>query len=61
MATFPGERKAHKVEFFSTATDLQDKFKMLSSKKADAIFHAAAVGDFSFGRVFEPNEAEQTF
>jgi phosphopantothenoylcysteine synthetase/decarboxylase len=57
MATFPGERKAHKVELFSTAADLQEKFRLLSGKKADAIFHAAAVGDFSFGRVFEPNEA----
>lgn len=57
VATYPGERKAHKVEQFSTAADLQQKFKALSGKKADAIFHAAAVGDFSFGRVFEPNEA----
>jgi phosphopantothenoylcysteine decarboxylase/phosphopantothenate--cysteine ligase len=57
MATYPGERKAQKVEQFSTAADLRKKFKLLSSKKADAIFHAAAVGDFAFGRVFEPNEA----
>src|SRR3984957_12649458 len=57
MATFPGERKAHKVELFSTAADLQEKFRLLSGKKADAIFLAVAVGDFSFGRVFEPNEA----
>jgi phosphopantothenoylcysteine decarboxylase/phosphopantothenate--cysteine ligase len=57
MATYPGERKAHKVEQFSTAADLREKFKALSRKKADAIFHAAAVSDFSFGRVFEPNEA----
>ncbi|HEY3761307.1 MAG TPA: phosphopantothenoylcysteine decarboxylase [Verrucomicrobiae bacterium] len=56
MATYPGERKAHKVEQFSTAADLHDKFKTLSGKKADAIFHAAAVGDFAFGRIFEPGE-----
>lgn len=56
MATFPGERKAQKVELFSTGTDLGEKINLLSEKKVDAIFHAAAVGDFSFGRVFEPGE-----
>ncbi|HEY1662190.1 MAG TPA: phosphopantothenoylcysteine decarboxylase [Verrucomicrobiae bacterium] len=57
MSTFPGERKAQRVEHFSTAADLNEKFKALSGKKADAIFHAAAVGDFSFGRIFEPGDA----
>jgi phosphopantothenoylcysteine decarboxylase/phosphopantothenate--cysteine ligase len=36
---------------------LRDKLKTLSAKKVDGIFHAAAVSDFSFGRIFEPNEA----
>lgn len=57
MATFPGERKAQRVESFSTTADLLEKFKVLSAKKADAIFHAAAVSDFTVGRIFEPNEA----
>ena len=57
MSTFPGERMAQKIEPFSTAANLQEKFKLLAAKKTDAIFHAAAVGDFSVGRIFEPNEA----
>ena len=29
----------------------------MSAKKVDAIFHAAAVSDFAFGRIFTPNES----
>lgn len=54
-AVYAGERKAQRVEFFSTAADLREKLKSLSAKKVDGIFHAAAVGDFAFGRVFEPD------
>ena len=56
-AVYAGERKAQRVESFTTTTDLRDKLKTLSAKKVDGIFHAAAVSDFSFGRIFEPNEA----
>lgn len=59
QATYAGERRAKRVEFFSTAADLRAKFKALSAKKADAIFHAAAVSDFSFGRVFAPDAANK--
>ena len=57
QATYAGERRAKKVEFFSTTADLRAKLKALSAKKADAIFHAAAVSDFSFGRIFAPDAA----
>jgi phosphopantothenoylcysteine decarboxylase/phosphopantothenate--cysteine ligase len=53
MATYSGERKAQRAEIFSTTADLREKLKLLSTKKADAIFHAAAVNDFTFGRIFE--------
>ena len=53
-AVHAGERKAQRVEVFTTATDLREKLKSL--KKMDGIFHAAAVGDFAFGRIFEPGE-----
>ncbi len=56
-ATFPGERKAQRVELFSTTADLRGKFEALSGKRVDAIFHAAAVSDFTIGRIFEPNGA----
>ena len=29
----------------------------LAAKRVDAIFHAAAVSDFAFGRIFTPNES----
>jgi phosphopantothenoylcysteine decarboxylase/phosphopantothenate--cysteine ligase len=55
QATFAGERRAQRVESFSTTADLRAKLKTLAAKKTDAIFHAAAVGDFSFGRIFSPD------
>jgi phosphopantothenoylcysteine synthetase/decarboxylase len=58
-ATYSGERKAQRVEIFSTAADLRTKLKAFSSKKVDAIFHAAAVGDFTFGRIFAPDAANK--
>jgi phosphopantothenoylcysteine synthetase/decarboxylase len=57
MATCPGERKAQLVKIFSTTADLRAKLKSLSDKKTDAIFHAAAVSDFSFGKIFTPGES----
>jgi phosphopantothenoylcysteine decarboxylase/phosphopantothenate--cysteine ligase len=59
MATYSGERKAQRVEMFTTAADLGAKLKLLSPKRPDAIFHAAAVGDFSFGRIFAPDAANK--
>jgi phosphopantothenoylcysteine decarboxylase/phosphopantothenate--cysteine ligase len=56
-ATYSGERRAQRVEIFTTTTNLRQKLKAVSSKKVDAIFHAAAVSDFAFGRIFTPNES----
>ena len=57
MATHGGERRAQRVETFTTAADLREKLKAVSSKKVDAIFHAAAVGDFAFGRIFTTDKS----
>ncbi len=51
-ATYAGERKAQSVKVFSTTADLRAKLKSFSGKKVDAIFHAAAVSDFTFGKMF---------
>lgn len=51
-ATWPGERKAQSVQVFSTTRDLRAKLKALSRRKVDAIFHASAVSDFGFGKMF---------
>jgi phosphopantothenoylcysteine synthetase/decarboxylase len=56
-ATYSGERRAQCVETFTTTADLRGKLKVMSSKKVDAIFHAAAAGDFMFGKIFAPGES----
>ena len=56
MAVYAGMRKAQRVESFTTTADLREKLKLLSTKKTDAVFHAGAVSDFTFGRIFEANE-----
>lgn len=54
-AVYGGERKAQRVEGFTTTADLREKLKALATKKVDGIFHAAAVSDFGIGRIFEPD------
>ena len=51
-ATWPGERRARSVKTFTSTADLRAKLKAFSGKKVAAIFHAAAVSDFTFGQVF---------
>jgi phosphopantothenoylcysteine decarboxylase/phosphopantothenate--cysteine ligase len=51
-ASYAGERKAQSVKTFSTTADLRVKLKSFSGKKVDAIFHTAAVNDFTFGKMF---------
>jgi phosphopantothenoylcysteine synthetase/decarboxylase len=51
-ATWPGERRAQTIKIFTSTKDLRAKLKWFSRKKVDAIFHAAAVSDFSFGKIF---------
>ncbi|HEV2392542.1 MAG TPA: phosphopantothenoylcysteine decarboxylase [Verrucomicrobiae bacterium] len=52
QATWRGERRAQHVETFTTTADLQDRLRGLSSQAVDAVFHVAAVSDFSFGKVW---------
>ena len=56
-ATYAGERRAQSVKVFSTTADLRAKLKSFSGKKVDAIFHAAAVSDFTFGQMFTRDAA----
>ena len=56
-ATYAGERRAQSVKVFSTTADLRAKLKSFSGKKVDAIFHAAAVSDFAFGKMFTRDAA----
>jgi phosphopantothenate---cysteine ligase (CTP) len=52
QATHCGDRKAQRVERFSTTANLLEKFRSLSTKNVDAVFHAAAVSDFTFGKIW---------
>ena len=56
-ATWPGERRAQSVKSFSSTKDLRAKLKSFSGKKVDAIFHASAVSDFTFGKMFTRDAA----
>jgi phosphopantothenoylcysteine decarboxylase/phosphopantothenate--cysteine ligase len=51
-ASYPGERRAQRIETFTTTGDLRMKLESRAGKSVDAVFHAAAVSDFSFGKVW---------
>jgi phosphopantothenoylcysteine decarboxylase/phosphopantothenate--cysteine ligase len=56
LATYRGERQARKVETFTTTKDLHARLKKLSGEAPDGVFHAAAVSDFTFGKVWRRAE-----
>lgn len=52
QATWRGERHAKSVETFTTTADLRERLARLAARPVDAVFHAAAVSDFSFGKIW---------
>jgi phosphopantothenoylcysteine synthetase/decarboxylase len=52
QATWRGERGATRVETFTTTDNLRLRLRALADESWDAVFHAAAVSDFTFGKVF---------
>jgi len=52
LATHGGERRAQSVQTFTTTTDLRERLRALSKLDVGAVFHAAAVSDFTFGKVW---------
>lgn len=52
QATYSGECRANDVQFFTTTQDLLERLKALGQPGVDAVFHAAAVSDFTFGKVW---------
>lgn len=52
QATWRGERAAEQVETFTTTADLAERLHRFAADSIDAVFHAAAVSDFIFGRTF---------
>lgn len=51
QATWHGERHVRQAETFTTTADLRDRLHRLAGQAVDAVFHAAAVCDFGFGKV----------
>src|SRR5437773_4194873 len=52
-ATYRGEQAAQEIETFTTTADLAQRLEKLSPSTFDAVFHAAAVSDFAFGKIWE--------
>ncbi len=52
QATWRGERRAQRVETFSTTDDLRGRLRGLAARSAEAVFHASAVSDFRFGKIW---------
>jgi phosphopantothenate---cysteine ligase (CTP) len=52
QASWRGERHAARVETFATTADLRERLSALSGQHVEAVFHAAAVSDFSFGKLW---------
>ena len=57
QSTWGGERRADSVETFSTTADLQERLERHSGEGIEALFHAAAVSDFTFGKIWEREES----
>ena len=53
QATHRGERQATRVEPFTTTANLLEKFQALAAPGVGAVFHAAAVSDFTFGKIWQ--------
>ena len=47
-----GRRRAERVETFATTADLREWLESLASQSVNAVFHAAAVSDFTFGKIW---------
>jgi phosphopantothenate---cysteine ligase (CTP) len=56
QATYCGERKALRVKTFSTTADLSQQLQALTPLDIGAVFHAAAVSDFTFGKIWLRSE-----
>lgn len=56
QATYCGASKAMRIKPFSTTADLLEKLQTLAQLDIGAVFHAAAVSDFTFGKIWLRSE-----
>jgi phosphopantothenate---cysteine ligase (CTP) len=52
QSAYRGELRAASVENFTTTANLRERLQALGQGRVDAVFHAAAVSDFTFGKVW---------
>jgi phosphopantothenoylcysteine decarboxylase/phosphopantothenate--cysteine ligase len=52
QATYCGECKAQRIEEFTTTANLLEHIRSLSMQQVEAVFHASAVSDYTFGRIW---------
>ncbi|MBP9902637.1 MAG: phosphopantothenoylcysteine decarboxylase [Verrucomicrobiota bacterium] len=51
-STYSGTRNVKQLERFTTTADLTEKLHTLARQNIGAVFHAAAVSDFRFGKIW---------
>jgi phosphopantothenate---cysteine ligase (CTP) len=52
QATFRPEAHVQRIEFFATTSDLEERLRAAAQSTPRAVFHAAAVSDFKFGKIW---------
>ena len=52
QASYRRERQSRRVESFTTTASLRDHLQAMAGQPVDAVFHAAAVSDFGFGKIW---------
>lgn len=52
QATYLGARDARHIERFTTTANLMEKLQALAGQDIGGVFHAAAVSDFRFGKIW---------
>ncbi len=57
QSTHRGDQQAQEIIPFTTTADLRERLKVLAARRIDAVFHAAAVSDFTFGKIWERSPA----
>jgi phosphopantothenoylcysteine decarboxylase/phosphopantothenate--cysteine ligase len=56
-STCPPAARAQRRQTFTTTADLRRRLAALASPEVGAVFHAAAVSDFTFGKIWERGAA----
>jgi len=60
QATYRNERQQSQACIFTTTENLRAQLQALSKQRVDAVFHAAAVSDFTFGKVWLRSPSGET-